>query len=143
MIDMQFFSVFHRAIIGLALSIGGQDAFACTSAAWSSPSGATVVVGPLEANVMPSYAGSCTMQLTVPGYVQDDSAAAETKFIAQFYFFPTGGTDETEMLVAHADSDVTTEVFKVVYVSGSGTVDVSINGATDITSIPAIENGWY
>ncbi len=129
-----------------SLPMGG--ALACTTAAWSSVTGAPVANDPAPGDgiVVSRYSGSCGLRTAAGGssFVVSDHpvAATDTTYRARFYVLTTPTADAT-VFQAYSDAGATTPVITVQYQPGAGAFAVTIPGST-VASVTGIEaNRWY
>lgn len=126
------------AVAGVAFA---APAMACTTANWSSESGAVLAGDPMADGVA-RYQGECGLEVTGTGFVQDDRPAGIDRIVTRFYvlndntatatvysgFGDTGGGDERFNVTLDSGGNVTlTDT-----VSGA---NVSQSGATNWLSV--------
>jgi len=128
--------------LALLLPISG---FACSTAQWTSNSGAVVVGSPQTNPAVPRYSELCGMQITAPnsGYVQDNSPDAHTQFIARFYVRPNiAGTGEVDLFVAYGAENGTLPRLKVSYNAATAALGFHTSSTLAATT-PAAAGLWH
>lgn len=126
----------------IALGLSGS-AFGCQLTAWNGGTGGTPLAGgpelPSAPNADPDltrYSGECAMEADAGDYVQDDSATAEPRILARFYFF-NDGASSGDLLVGYSDAAATLPVFTVSFDSTNVTLSSGAGTAAD-----AVQANW-
>ncbi|GIX35222.1 MAG: hypothetical protein KatS3mg126_1001 [Lysobacteraceae bacterium] len=135
----------HLAPLGalaLALGLSAGTASACSTAAWTSVTGAPVAGGPLEGNGVIRYRGLCGLRTAAGGnsYVAVDHGTQESTYRARFYFFASASGTVME---SYSDAGATTPVISVAYDSSAGTISATVPGSTGLSVSGIVPNRWY
>ena len=98
------------AVAGVAFA---APAMACTTANWSSESGAVTAGDPM-ANSISRYQGECGLEVTGTGYVQDDRPGGIDRIVTRFYVLnELSGGQTAEVYNGYGDASGGDERFSV------------------------------
>ncbi|HET6565889.1 MAG TPA: dockerin type I repeat-containing protein [Xanthomonadales bacterium] len=125
--------------LALLLPISG---FACSTAQWSSQSGAVVVGSPIDVTPITRVSEFCAMRANDTGHVQDNNPTNHLTFIARFYVRPQlTGTGQADLFIAYASETPATQLFKVTY--DGANLEFHTGSATVLGGVAATAGSWH